>query len=106
MQEAHIYKALGDPTRLEMLRRLSMQAGASIGELSAGLGMSRQGARKQLQVLVDANVVRLMQRGRQTEVVLAPEALAQAREFIACMERDWDARLGRLKQLLESDPGT
>lgn len=103
MQEARIYKALGDPTRLEMIRRLSLQADTTIGDLSADLGMTRQGARKQLQVLVDARVVRLTQQGRQTVVALEPETLAQARRFIAQLERDWDTRLAALKRLLESD---
>jgi len=103
MHEAQIYKALGDPTRLEMIRRQSMQDGATIGDLSEGLGMSRQGARKQLQVLVDARVVRLTQQGRQTVAALEPETLARARAFIAQMERDWDRRLSALKRLLESD---
>jgi len=102
MHEAQIYKALGDATRLEMIRRLSLHEGATIGELSADLGMSRQGARKQLQVLVDARVVRLKPQGRETVVELAPETLAHARSFIVQMEQAWDARLAALKQMLES----
>lgn len=101
MIEAGIYKALGDPIRLEMVRRLSATPARTIGEVSAGLGVSRQGARKQLQVLVDADVVRLRQRGRATHVSLNPETLAAARAFIAQLEQQWDRRLEALKRFAE-----
>jgi DNA-binding transcriptional ArsR family regulator len=102
MLEARIYKALGDPIRLEIVKRLSTRSTNTVGDLSANLGISRQGARKQLQVLVDANVVYLKQRGRQTDVTLNPRTLEIARAFIAKLERQWDARLEALKEFVEN----
>lgn len=102
MIEAEIYKALGDPIRLEIVKRLSKQPARTIGELSANLGVSRQGARKQLQVLVDANVVHLTQQGRETLATLDTGTLEVARTFIAKLERQWDARLEALKKFTES----
>ncbi|MET0052917.1 MAG: helix-turn-helix domain-containing protein [Candidatus Thiodiazotropha sp.] len=101
MIEAEIYKALGDPIRLEMVRRLSTHQSSTIGALSKNLGISRQGARKQLQVLVDANIARLTQQGRETQVALDTHTLKIAQDFIAKLERQWDARLNALKTLLE-----
>lgn len=102
MIEAEIYKALGDPIRLEIVKRLSTKPSSTIGELSSNLGVSRQGARKQLQVLVDANVVYLTQRGRETLVTLDTKTLEIARSFIAQLERHWDARLEALKKFTET----
>lgn len=102
MFEAAIYKALGDPVRLEIVRRLSTGSPNTLGELSRNLGISRQGARKQLQVLVDAQVVHLRQRGRQTEVTLDTHTLQIARNFIAGLERQWDERLQALKNFVEA----
>ena len=73
MIEAEIYKALGDPVRLEIVKRLASGTPYTIGELSKNLGVTRQGARKQLQVLVSAKVVNLSTKGRETEVVLEDE---------------------------------
>ncbi|NQV86934.1 MAG: helix-turn-helix transcriptional regulator [Woeseiaceae bacterium] len=101
MLEAKIYKALGDPVRLEIVRRLSIRSTSTVGELSTNLGISRQGARKQLQVLVDANVVYLAQRGRQTDVTLNTRTLEFARAYIAKLERQWDDRLEALKKFVE-----
>jgi DNA-binding transcriptional ArsR family regulator len=98
---AEVYKALGDPIRLEIVKRLSATTSSTVGELSANLGISRQGARKQLQVLVDANVVHLRPRGRTTEVTLETKALLTARAFISELERQWDKRLEALKQFVE-----
>lgn len=101
MIEAEIYKALGDPTRLEIVKRLSTRSICTIGEVSTNLGISRQGARKQLQVLVNANIVHLTQRGRQTDVSLDTKTLEVARAFIAQLETQWDARLAALKKFVE-----
>lgn len=103
MNEARIYKALGDPTRLKMVKRLAGGASSTIGELSKNLGVTRQGARKQLQVLVSAKVVRLVPQGRETQVVLDQAALRTAREFIAKLELQWDQRLEALKDFVESE---
>ncbi len=103
MREAEIYKALGDPIRLEIVHRLSASSVSTVGELSKNLGISRQGARKQIQVLVDANVVHLEQQGRQTKVTLDTNTLQLARAFIVKLERKWDERLEALKEYVESN---
>lgn len=99
--EAAIYKALGDPIRLEIVKRLSSTTSSTVGELSSNLGISRQGARKQIQVLVNANVVQLSQSGRQTHVRLDTKTLQVARSFISKLERQWDDRLEALKGFVE-----
>lgn len=103
MNQAQVFKALGDPARLTMINRLTTAEPLTIGELSAGLGMSRQGARKQLKVLESAQLIELQQNGRQTEVSLAMDQLQQARRFIEQLEQQWDRRLAALKDLLEND---
>jgi DNA-binding transcriptional ArsR family regulator len=101
MIEAVIYKALGDPVRLEIVRRLSAGSAHTIGELSANLGISRQGARKQLQVLLEANVVHLARHGRETHVTLDTKTLEVARAFISRLENQWEKRLEALKEFAE-----
>lgn len=101
MIEAEIYKALGDPVRLEMIKRLAGGLPYTIGELSNDLGVSRQGARKQLQVLVSANIVHLTPQGRETQVILDAATLQIARKFITKLENQWDQRLEALKNFTE-----
>ena len=101
MATAEIFRALGDPIRLEMVQRLTRGSRYTITALSEGLGITRQGARKHLQVLADARVVALQPEGRDVLVSLEPESLDQARLFIAELERRWDARLDALRSFVE-----
>lgn len=101
MIQANIYKALGDPIRLEMVKRLAGGSPLNISELSKGLGVTRQGARKQLQVLVSANVVSLKPQGRGTLVDLDTATLKVAQQFISRLESEWESRLQALKHFVE-----
>ena len=102
MQPATLFRALGDPIRLEMLNRLSLGNARTISELSDNLDISRQGARKHLQLLAEAELVNFSIRGRETHVALNRKTLEQGKFFIAQMEQAWDARLEALKQFVES----
>ncbi len=101
--EAQIFKALGDPLRLKIVKRLSDGSTYTIGNISKNLGISRQGARKQIQVLVAAHIVQLKPQGREVNVTLDATSLKCAREFIARLESQWDKRLQKLKEFVEKD---
>ena len=101
MAAAEIFRALGDPIRLEMVQRLTRGSRCTITAISAGLGITRQGARKHLQVLADARVVALQPEGRDVLVSLEPESLDQAKLFIAELERRWGSRLDALRRFVE-----
>lgn len=96
-----IFKALGDPVRLEIVTRLSDGSTYTIGRLSEDLGVSRQAARKQIQTLVSADIIELHSAGRETQVTLNRFSLHAASDFITNLEQQWDERLLALRQLVE-----
>lgn len=102
MALAQVFHALGDPVRLEMVQRLTDGGPHTIAAVSSGLGMSRQGARKHLQVLSNAGIVSLEPQGRDVLVRLDSAQLESAKAFISELERRWAARLGALKRLVEA----
>jgi DNA-binding transcriptional ArsR family regulator len=102
MAVAELFRALGDPTRLEMVSRLSRGTSYTLTTVSTGLNISRQGARKHLQVLADAHLVHLEPHGRDTLVTLDRRELDKGKAFIAELERKWDTRLAALKEFVES----
>lgn len=106
MVVAKTFKALGDPVRLEILERLSNGATHTLGSVSSGLGLTRQGARKHLQVLTNADLVSLQTMGRETQVKLDAESLATARGFITELELRWDRRLQSLCEFVEGEEPT
>jgi DNA-binding transcriptional ArsR family regulator len=103
MMAARVFHALGDPVRLQIVERLGRHQPCTIATVSQGLGITRQGVRKHLQVLVDAKVAELQPRGREVYVQLSPAALGSARSFIDKLERQWDRRLLALKRFVESE---
>ncbi len=101
---ADTFKALGDPVRLVMIERLSDGKPQTVGGISGGLGLTRQGARKHLQVLANVKLVNFQTKGRQTEVSLETANLAVARSFITELELRWDRRLKALQAYTEKTP--
>jgi DNA-binding transcriptional ArsR family regulator len=104
MALVEVFKALGDPIRLEMVDRLSSGASHTITSLSRGLKISRQGLRKHLQVLVDSDLVTLSPHGRNTAVRLDKRSLERSKAFITRLERRWEKRLEALRDHIEKQP--
>jgi DNA-binding transcriptional ArsR family regulator len=98
---AEIFRALSDPVRLEMVRRLARDRPCTVSDVCRGLGITRQGARKHLQLLVDAKLVALEPRGREVLVHPDPSALDEAQAFIAELGRQWETRLDALRRFVE-----
>ena len=101
VNEAAVFNALGDVTRLKIIKRLSKEKYFTITQVSVGLDITRQGARRHLQVLEDAELVILKSQGRDVLVSLNSETLIKAKKFIAMLEEKWDGRLLALKNFVE-----
>jgi DNA-binding transcriptional ArsR family regulator len=99
--EAQIFKALGDPLRLKIVKRLSDGSPQNISYLIKDLGITRQGARKQIQVLVSAEIIHLKSEGREVKATLDVQSLKRGRDFITKLEHEWDKRLSKLKEVVE-----
>lgn len=100
---APIFAALGDETRLRIVARLSDQGPLSIVRLTEGESMTRQAITKHLSVLAEAGLVRDVRRGRERVWALEPSPLVVARRYLDLVSERWDAALGRLAALVESD---
>lgn len=98
-----ILAALGEPTRLILVERLSKDGPTALGLLMEGLPMSRQGARKHLEVLQSAEIIVLTRHGREQIAELRPEALDQTRAWMDELASAWRLRLGRLKAFVEAE---
>jgi DNA-binding transcriptional ArsR family regulator len=63
-----VFRALGDPTRRELLDRLFEQDGQTLTQLEQDLPMTRFGVMKHLRVLEEANLVVARRRGRRSSI--------------------------------------
>jgi DNA-binding transcriptional ArsR family regulator len=99
---AHVFAALGDPTRLKLVAMLCAGGAFSIAQLTADTEISRQGVTKHLQVLADAGLVRDVKLGRQRLWQLEPGQIEQARQTLEVIGRQWEVALASLKAFAES----
>lgn len=98
-----VFAALGDPTRLKLIARLSDAGPQSVASLADGFHISRQAISKHLRVISAAGLARGESRGRETVWRLEPHGLDEAKAYFDQISSEWDAALGRLKALVESD---
>lgn len=98
---APVFAALGDVTRLALLRTLSDGERRSIASLSAGTRLSRQAVTKHLYVLEQAGLVASSRNGRERSYGFRPEKVAAARTYLDEVSAQWDNALGRLRALVE-----
>jgi DNA-binding transcriptional ArsR family regulator len=99
---AHVFAALGDPTRLKLIAVLCAGGAFSIAQLTANTNISRQGVTKHLQVLADAGVVRDVRMGRERLWQLEPGQIEEAKRTLEVIGREWDVALAKLKAFAES----
>ena len=100
-EAADTFAALGDPTRLALIRQLCDGTQYSISQLSEGSRLSRQGITKHLRVLEAAGLVSSRKDGRESLYRYNPQPLHDAASYIDVVSRQWDQALGRLKSFLE-----
>lgn len=91
-----VFAALADPSRLEMVNRLSQQGPMTTGELTSGLGISRQAAARHVGVLESSGLVRTRREGRLAIRELDIRALEEAERWMADLGKGWDERFARL----------
>ncbi|MEU7883584.1 ArsR/SmtB family transcription factor [Microbispora bryophytorum] len=75
-----VFKALADPTRRLLLDRLRERNGQTLRELCEHLAMARQSATQHLDILVRANLVTVVRRGRERLHYLNPAPIHEIEE--------------------------
>jgi DNA-binding transcriptional ArsR family regulator len=98
-----VFRALGDATRRDMLRRL---AGGehTVGELAEPFHMSLAAASKHIRTLEDAGLIRRTVDGRVHRCRLDAGPLAGVGRWLRHYERFWTRRLDALERALEETP--
>jgi len=100
---APVFAALGDPTRLSLLIKLSDGRQRSIAALSADTDLSRQAITKHLHVLEGAGLVKSIRVGRESRFAYCPAPVNDAKSFLQDISAQWGEALGRLQELVEQD---
>jgi DNA-binding transcriptional ArsR family regulator len=99
----HLYQALSDPTRRNIMERLS-RGPASVSQLAEPLPMSLPAVVQHLQVLETSGLVRSEKVGRVRTCRIEPVALRTAEKWIAERRLTWERRFDRLGAYLAEQP--
>lgn len=95
-----VFFALSDPTRRQVIRRLSEEGPTTLAELSADLPISRQAVTKHLVLLEEAGLV-ASSGARRRSYRLTPGPFAEAMGWMADVGAEWDSRLAALRRHVE-----
>ena len=94
-----VAKALGDPTRLEILG--SLRSGErTVGDIADGFAMSRPAISQHLRILRDAELLELREDGTRNFYRARPAGLVGLRSWL---EEFWDDALDRLAAEAEKE---
>ncbi len=86
-EQAALFSVLADPTRLKLLRLLSLQQEPSalcVNALAYQLGVTQSAISQHLRVLKSAGLVKGERRGYRIHYFISQEGLIQAQEQISC----------------------
>jgi DNA-binding transcriptional ArsR family regulator len=98
-----VFHALADPTRREMVERLS-RGPASVSELAQPLPMTLAAVVQHVQVLESSGLVRSEKVGRVRTCRIDPGALRTAERWMSERRALWERRLDRLAEHLAEHP--
>ena len=101
--QASIFAALGDRTRLRLVRTLAGGRSHSISELTEGFTLTRQAVTKHLRILESAGLVEAERQGREIRFEFRPGPMDSARKYLEEVTQQWSNALDRLKAFVESD---
>jgi DNA-binding transcriptional ArsR family regulator len=101
MKVAPILAALGDETRLRIVRKLCVGGPLSITQLAEGAAISRQGITKHLHALHKAGLARSERHGRERIWKLESKRFDEVRRYLTKISEQWDEALSRLRAAVE-----
>lgn len=101
---ADVFFALGDSTRLSVVKWLGERGAQSATTLSEGASVTRQAIVKHLRVLEGAGLVTYEKRGREVLYALETRRLDEAGVFLNGISAGWDRAIERLRKIVEDLP--
>jgi DNA-binding transcriptional ArsR family regulator len=95
-----LFRTLADPTRRTVFERLMGEGELTVGDLTAGAGVSQPAVSQHLAVLRQAGLVTERRDGRFIRYAAAPQGLKPLADWMALYAAFWAERFDRLEDLL------
>ncbi|PST82593.1 transcriptional regulator [Pedobacter yulinensis] len=94
-----VFQAIADPTRRAIIQQISQEP-MNLNAVAGRFDMSRQAISKHIQILVECELVRIRQQGRERFCEAQLEKLNEVDEWVAQYRRHWQGRLDALSSYL------
>ncbi|GBF37033.1 DNA-binding helix-turn-helix protein [Leptospira johnsonii] len=95
-----IFYALSDPTRRDIVERLSKKP-ASVSELASPLDMSMAAVVQHVQILEESGLIKTQKIGRVRSCRVEPNSLELIENWVHQRRKFWERNLDRLGEFLE-----
>ena len=95
--DARTFAALGDPTRLEIVTRLTLGP-ASVSELARPLPMSLPAVLQHLRALEDSGLISTAKKGRVRTAQIQGSAIKDAEQWLTDRRTEWEAQADRFEE--------
>jgi DNA-binding transcriptional ArsR family regulator len=96
------FRALGDPTRRQMLRLLA-DAEQGVVQLASNFDLTQPAVTKHLNVLESAGLISRHKRGRYRICRLEPEAVQRTADWLDDLGKYWRDRFDAIDRILEKE---
>jgi DNA-binding transcriptional ArsR family regulator len=103
VKDVTIFMALADPTRRQLLFDLAKDSPKTATDFAKVYPISRPGIIKHLNILEEAGLVKIYQKGRDKRYVLTPEPLNELEAWLQEINTVWVGNLLRIKALVENE---
>ncbi len=100
LQLDSVFSSLADPTRRDILRRVSQQE-LSVGTIAKSYTLTFAAISKHLKVLEKANLIQKHKRGKEHMIQLVPQTFADADAYLRLYRELWETRFDALEQYLK-----
>ncbi|MDF2432357.1 MAG: hypothetical protein JWP44_1988 [Mucilaginibacter sp.] len=94
-----IYQAIADPTRRAILSLLAISA-MTPNAIAEHFGSTRQAVSKHIQILVECEVVKPQQQGREIHYYFNPQKMKEIDKWLETFRKLWDDRFTQLDNIL------
>jgi DNA-binding transcriptional ArsR family regulator len=100
-----VFSALSHETRRAIVLRLA-QGSANVTELAAPFDISLPAISKHLKVLEESQLISRTKHGREFQMALNPDALAEAQQWLEFHRKFWNGQFDSLERYLAEQADT
>ena len=95
-----VFQAIADPTRRAILLLVTSQA-MTAGAIAANFDTSRPTVSKHLQILMECELLKQKQEGREIYYQLNPKKMKKVADFIEPFRSMWEDRFNKLESIMK-----